>query len=179
MKGQAMAPDYKTTEGWRVGDLVCGSSGASPGDLHRIVEIDHADADTFTIECIREPVTGWAKLGERTYDLTRRYRAASPGDQIGAVTVDDHDQWAGEGLTSDRLAGAFDFFRSQLDEGHEAEAPYPPVLAVSERAMKDDWLYCSCGEAPVYGPPESVGEFYRWPKHPRSGIAYMTPAITP
>ena len=155
-----MAPDYKTTEGWRVGDLVCGSSGASPGDLHRIVEIDHADADTFTIECIREPVTGWAKLGERTYDLTRRYRAASPGDQIGAVTVDDHDQWAGEGLTSDRLAGAFDFFRSQLDEGHEAEAPYPPVLAVSERAMKDDWLYCSCGEAPVYGPPESVGEFY-------------------
>jgi len=32
---------------------------------------------------------------------------------------------------------------------------------------------------PVYGPPESVGEFYRWPKHPRSGIAYMTPAITP
>ena len=60
---------------FKVGDIVTRDGT----DRHRVIDITEG-WDGMTVLCIKEPASGWCKVGDEEYNLCRRYEFA--GDVI-------------------------------------------------------------------------------------------------
>lgn len=52
-----------------IGDLVTRDGT----DVQRVISLDGDGADTGEFECVKAPASGWCKVGEIEFNLTRRY----------------------------------------------------------------------------------------------------------
>jgi hypothetical protein len=61
------AYNQSTGEQFEVGDIVTRDGT----DHHKVIEI--SDPSFFHVECIKAPETGWCAVGNREWNITRRY----------------------------------------------------------------------------------------------------------
>lgn len=58
---------------FRIGDLVTRDGS----DVQRVVDINEA-GDLIEVECLKAPSDSWCQIGEREWNLARRYSFAGP-----------------------------------------------------------------------------------------------------
>jgi len=83
MEGEVLlASDWREAgDRYGVGSLVTRDGT----DVQRVISLDGDRADTGEFECLKAPDSGWCKVGDIEFNLTRRYDPVEPPPKPGTV----------------------------------------------------------------------------------------------